>query len=255
MPAAFTGELLTPQVNKEDTRLPASRRVQGNDPFTLAFTHQWEFIPGTNVDPEGSPHVHPDGEWLPELTEIRHTPGANGVSVVNGRVNAGRAIHGMTQKGAVVIRQNDPLLGEYRQYLARFGVRNGLLPRKQPYHHVLAGVRMKVIANGTRCVPIPDPEWCFGLRRQVVKSRLVEPMDAEQLDERVLRVQNRIGRLRNQRMQGPGAGERIEEYRRLIAAMRAAWERQYGDADDGPGEYAEGRVVVEEPVEIDGVVE
>ena len=217
-----------------------------DDAFEVAHTGMWEFIgpshqlamrhstkpPAGGVRTWDVEPVHPEGEWLAEFTEIRCVVGGNG-TVDEGppgrqELNATGHIVGMATKGAIVIRNGrESKLGPYANFRALHRYDDG-----RPFW-TLSGVGLRPLPMGG-AVPELDRGWMVGFRRQLVASGLVPAMHRNGLDFHVGILTNRIqewGRkLDAGKLESATYNRLVEDTRKLIAAMTAAFERQFGDA-------------------------
>lgn len=228
-PTVLRGEVITPEVQEGDRRIPITPRTCGSHyPFTLGFCHTWEYV-------ETGP-VAEGGEWLPEYREIRHVGGGNGSSEPReGVVNPQAHLNGMLAKGAIIVRNGDPRLGPYAHYLARHETRGG--GDRQRWMYCFAPVEWALIANGREAVPTNSPavqEWVVGLRRQMITGGIVPPMARQQLDTHLNVITQRVRRWTEAadkgRLTQAAYDVRVREANRTMSAMIAAWERQFDAA-------------------------
>lgn len=217
---------IRPQPVQESNALPPCEHVprRGTSEFTVFHGHGWEFCP--DFGDQG-------GAWLPEVSEIRHTPGCNGVSE-HGKPSA--AIAGMMseRKRGIVIPNGDRRLPpEYRYYLAAYDVRGG------GKYYCYPSVRFTHVSGGRAVIPVIDRQWEYGFRAALYAASIVPPMQRDVLQMQVSVLQNRAKRIRANAAKGivtsESAREQIAEIEDTIAKWNAAYDRQFGEIEEeGP---------------------
>lgn len=232
------GETVRPADAPETPRVPWGGLIpEQSYPFTAVHHHDWEFAEDA---------LSPEGEWRPQVSEIRHVPGGNGCYEVGrgpgARINPNPVFAGMESKGSIVIRQDERRLGPYRHYLKRYLLTSG------KYFYCYAGVKVVLINRGRAARPRPDPVWMRGFQMQLLQGGLIDPMAPEVLNTHILTIENRINEWDTMR----GQGALTEDaFRRMVAdaesrieRMRAAWDRQFGGVDH---EAVQSAALPEEP--------
>lgn len=268
------GEVLNPSPVQTNQRLPWGGVIGagGSRPFTVYHNHVWSFV--VRGDAEGFPsdlvelgqpfesdaprhadgrllgrrgwrveQIDPAGEWLPQLAEVAHEPGANGCRLTSpdpkvAMIDATGMHLGMERKGAIRVKLYDPRLGRvgappseesYANYLSRYTLTTGM------YFHCYAAVRMILINRGREAVPSLDHGWTTGFRRKVLAAGLIDPMPREALNAHVLLIRNRIQRWDALRKTGTLSEESYRRQRdeatKLTGAMTAAWDRQFASGE------------------------
>lgn len=254
MDAVFQGELARGHEVRQEYHVPDAEQYSGaHFPFDIAHTGQWEFVEPTTTTFDPDPprdgrvrtwhvdEIHPEGEWLPEVTEIRHNPGGNGVTEVGGpgqkRVDPTGHVLGMQTKGAIVVRAvpADHRMGPYAAFRARFMFGGG------GWFYCYAGVSLRPQAYPAgSAIPESDLGWIVGMRRQLLEGKVVEPMARSVLDQHIRIHRNRLQRWTERMTRGEMDRDSYERSRSetlaYIERMTRAYDRQYGKgtALDGP---------------------
>lgn len=195
---------------QRDSRLP----IKHNRAFTCVHFGLWKF------DEEAD-------EWLPEVGEILHVPGANGVSE---RGNPNAAKTGAVSKGGIIIEAHDSRLGEFIDYLAYFPTRAG---RR---FYCMRWTSFTIVRNGRRCVAVPDKETHRGFLRQLYVAGIVPPMPVEILSEKIQMLRGRINTYRGNRDRGGMTPDAFTSREADANAMMARWEAAFDKLSDNLAE-------------------
>jgi hypothetical protein len=234
--AKIQPKTVEPAVQSVDHGLPRCRHVKPNAKFTLVHHHSWTFTQDSKV--EG----YEDGRWLPDTGTIRHEPGANGVTK-NGDPKA--AILGQISKGSIPILLGDNRLGKYSKYLAAFDIKGG------GKLYVLAGVRYALIKGGRAAIPVPDKSWIYNFRENLYECGIVPAMTAELLGDKIHTRRARLQLYASQAANGTISEEayqrKLRESSDEIEAWEDAWQRQFGEELEEPGELIGGGEVIVDP--------
>lgn len=170
---------IRPESVEESGVLTVGGVVRFNNPFEIVHYYDWFF------DQRGGENG--EGEWLPDLGKLNHTPGANGVALINGRVNPAGARAGVIQKGGILISQGDRRLGpepEYIHYLAAYPAKTKYGQRGK--YHIYSWVRFTILGGG-RAVPdaVANAPKTRAFHRRVYEAGIVPMMPRELLDEKI----------------------------------------------------------------------
>lgn len=189
-----------------------------NPPFVYFHADQgWMYIDGE----EG-------GMWLPYLNKVVGMRGANGVDNNGGMAPALATIQ---SKGHQVISPSDKRLGPYINYRYSFDCASKTGNRGKYY---VSAFETPVI-RGERVRWKADEKGYHQFLKYLVDRNLVAPMGRDILEEKVDIVQDRITRLQAQGS-NPSSLEKAERAQKRIEGMKAAWERQFGAAEEEDGD-------------------
>jgi hypothetical protein len=204
-----------------------------NSYFELVHYFTWSF------DDKGGPigeDGQPLGEWLPNVGKANWTPGANGVSEegrgANARINPTRMHAGILGKNGLLIRPEDPRLGEFQHYVAKVPLQSGR------YYHIYKWVRLKLIGGGRNVSLDHDRnrEDTRRFLRQLYTVGMVPVMLREELDQHIARRRARLGHPRGLMNGGKitvDAYERLErQCEEEIARWESAFSRLHGLTDE-----------------------
>jgi hypothetical protein len=160
--------------------------------------------------------------FLPELSELYHQPGVNGVRDT-GKDRDGKALPpdatgaraGSQRKGGTLILPNDNRLGEYRNFLRRAPCKNG------HYFYFFTGVEVQVWGDGeTQHRVVPSPKWPHFLA-YLRDKQIVDPISEPAYDRLRSNVVTELGYIANH------ATSAAEEQRKALKARLAAMEKEW----------------------------
>jgi len=155
-----------------EQRLLPKKSYKRNDPFTLFFADDWDYIEELDA-------------WLPLTGHINHTPGLNGIGKDG---NPAPAITVLLNKGHIPILGSDARLpAEYRNYLSSTPVEGG------GFRYTLRCVTYRFSRGGRHATSQTDYAWLWGFRQALHSSGITGDMDPAVFDDKieVLREQQR----------------------------------------------------------------
>lgn len=195
--------------------------------------------------------------WLPLLSEISITPGANGVSADStGRVDYSNPIAKLENRGIQVIRPYDKRLADdYRPYYLEYDCVEGSGGRgKIGVHH--RSVFESAVKIGRRTIWNRDDELWHNFLQHLIDVGLVEPMSEEVLALQLEVQQKRIDRAARQAT-NPYFAQKMEMETARRERMQKCFEEQFGTvgvpvAGTKPTASDDDIVVVDDPTPVKG---
>jgi hypothetical protein len=209
------GQEFKPASTSEEPRLPAN---YANFPFVVVH-----YPGGWGFDDEC-------GEFLPELSEIVHRAGVNGVKdTPDGRLGPiSPALGGAAAKGGTIVLPGDGRLGEWQHYIQRYKTHNA------GFHYCMKGTRFKLLPNG-KAAAVDGSAVYRTFRRKLVSSGIIAPIDEPSYNV-IIDIERR-GLERNLRESGrnPNAylEAKITAKGERIARMEKAWNDANGTESAG----------------------
>lgn len=201
---AIVGKRATPETGHNVEALP---KIRNRFRFLyMAHPHRWVF--DAEDIKEGG-----DG-WLPDLGQLNLSPGVGGVKE-GGVIDL--AIVSAQRSGWTVISDNDPRLGEYRNYLQKFPT--------QGKTEVWASVFESVRLIGNRPSWKPDVVAFRQFRRHLVASGIVPPMDPAVREAKIDDVRGEVDRMQGRLAAGahnPALADRVRRRQALLDGMQSA---------------------------------
>lgn len=170
-------------------------------------------------------YTHAPGAWewcdaknafLPVLGRVSRSPGANGVTK-DGDMSF--ALANLAQKGATVIKPNDPRLGEHAGYLIAYPCAGG------GSHHAHRGSTFTVVPNGR---VIAQPVGSFDdFRAAVAASGIIGGLDEWVYNAIREREYKALERIEGEYAKNGGdfRKEKVLARRERVARMEAAWKQ------------------------------
>ena len=199
-----TGETYKAADSASEAMLPAK---YANHPFMyVAYTNGWEWDEA-------------DKRMLPCLSEIRITPGVNGVG---DDLSPHRAIGSSVQKGGTIIRPNDTRLGEWQNFITRYKCGAGRPVKFVGWHYCFRSAGFEILPN-REAAPIDGSAEFRDFRAHLVECGIISPISGPELS-RLLAVE-RLGlsRLIGAAQNNPHRGTAVEAKRARVEAIEAWW--------------------------------